>query len=51
MFALLFQIVGFLSVLFFVLHFARLLFVHFVRPKTSLKKYGSANGYWAGFLQ
>jgi 17beta-estradiol 17-dehydrogenase / very-long-chain 3-oxoacyl-CoA reductase len=48
MFGLILQLFGGVSLLFFVLHFARVLFVHFVRPKTSLKKYGAANGYWAG---
>jgi hypothetical protein len=47
-FSLMLTVFGGVAVTFFALHVAKLIYVHFVRPKANLKKYGAGSGYWAG---
>ena len=48
LFGFVLKCIGALSAFFFLLSLARFLYVHLLRPKASLKKYGAGNGYWAG---
>jgi len=47
MISLILSIFGGITISFIGLHVVRLIYVHFIRPKTNLKKYGAGNGYWA----
>ena len=42
------SIFGYASLTFFLWRLLRLLYVHFLRAKVSMKTYGAGSGYWAG---